>query len=162
MRLRDYQEQAINSLLYHLEFKTGNPCVVIPTAGGKTHVIAGLIQQCLANWQALRFCVVVHTKELIRQNYEKFCLHLPLANVGIYSAGLKQRDAGAQILFAGIQSIYEKSHEVGSFDVILIDEAHRIPAEGEGMYRSFLKDQYELNNSLKIVGLTATPYRMRT
>jgi len=158
MILRPYQESAINALEMHLALRSDNPCVVIPTGGGKTIVIAEFIKRQIEKRFDIRICVLVHTKELIEQNFEKFCLHFPFADVGVFSAGLKRKD-DAQILFAGIQSIVNA--EIKPFDVIIIDEAHRIPVEGEGQYRRFLTDQWYANNSLRIVGMTATPFRMK-
>ena len=38
--LRPYQQEAVDSVYAHLREKETNPCVVIPTAGGKSLCIA--------------------------------------------------------------------------------------------------------------------------
>ena len=167
MQLRDYQEQAVNALLVHLEYRQGNPCIVIPTGGGKSIVLAEYIRRCQQKWPGVRAIVLAHVKELVRQNTEKMRAVNPHADVGVYSAGLKSRDTGHDILFAGIQSVYKKSFsDIGGFDLVVIDEAHRIPTEGDGMYREFLRDQRRFQNLKgrrpRIVGLTATPFRMKS
>jgi DNA repair protein RadD len=43
-----------------------------------------------------------------------------------------------------------------------VDEAHLIPPEGDGMYRQFLADAKGINPHLRVVGLTATPYRLKS
>jgi DNA repair protein RadD len=44
----------------------------------------------------------------------------------------------------------------------MVDEAHLIPLEGDGMYRQFLADAKVINPELRIIGFTATPYRLKT
>ena len=38
MKLRPYQQEAVDAVYEHLRERDDNPCVVIPTAGGKTPV----------------------------------------------------------------------------------------------------------------------------
>ena len=46
-------------------------------------------------------------------------------------------------------------------DLVLIDEAHLLGRGDSGMYRSFLAQLNEINAGLlKVVGFTATPYRL--
>ena len=84
----------------------------------------------------------------------------PDAPAGIYSAGLGRRDLGARILFAGIQSIHRRAWDVQQCDLVLIDEAHLIPSASNTMYRRFLETLTRINPALKVIGFTATPYRL--
>lgn len=162
IKLRDYQRKTIDKLIDYFINKKGNPCVVLPTGAGKSIVMAKFIEECITKWPSLRFCVVAHVKELVKQNAEKMKMIMPDADIGIYSAGLKQKDKKSQITFASIQSIYNKTFsEVGDFDVLLVDEAHRIPVSGEGQYRKFIDDQKSLTKGFKVAGFTATPYRLK-
>ena len=81
---------------------------------------------------------------------------------GIYSAGLKSRDTEHPIIIAGIQSVYRRACELDAFDLVIIDEAHMIPPDGDGMYRTFLEDARKVNPNLRVIGLTATPFRMKS
>ncbi|HEY1065273.1 MAG TPA: helicase-related protein, partial [Pirellulales bacterium] len=83
-------------------------------------------------------------------------------NFGVYSAGLNRRDTRQPVIVAGIQSVYRLACELDAFDLVMIDEAHLIPAEGDGMYRQFLADAKVVNPRLRIVGFTATPFRLKT
>ena len=80
---------------------------------------------------------------------------------GVYSAGLKSRDTEHPIIIAGIQSVFRRACELDAFDLVIIDEAHMIPPDGDGMYRTFLEDARQVNPNLRVIGLTATPYRMK-
>ena len=75
----------------------------------------------------------------------------PEAPAGIYSAGLKRRDTEAPVIIAGIQSVYKRACELDAFDIVMVDEAHLIPLEGDGMYRQFLADAKVINPLIKAI-----------
>ncbi|NDG48730.1 MAG: DNA helicase, partial [Rhodospirillales bacterium] len=106
LSLRPYQRAAIEALYDYFAASDGNPLVVIPTAGGKSVVIAGFIREAIAAYAETRVLVLTHQRELISQNFMAMMRAWPEAPAGIYSAGLSRRDIRAQILFAGIQSIH--------------------------------------------------------
>jgi DNA repair protein RadD len=161
LSLRPYQRAAIDALYDYFAGNTGNPLVVIPTAGGKSVVIAGFIREAIAAYADTRVLMLTHQRELISQNFQALLRAWPDAPAGIYSAGLSRRDIRAQILFAGIQSIHRHAYQVQRCDLVLIDEAHLLGRGDSGMYRSFLKQLNEINAGLlKVVGFTATPYRL--
>lgn len=160
LTLRPYQQAAITAIYGYFQTHTGNPLVVIPTAGGKSLVMASFIEGVLKAWPAQRILIVTHVRELIAQNHAEMMGLWPEAPAGIYSAGLGKREAQARILFAGIQSIHRRAAEIGHTDLVLIDEAHLIPGKSSTMYRRFLDDLAKINPALKVIGLTATPFRL--
>jgi DNA repair protein RadD len=161
LSLRPYQSGAIDALYSYFAEHTGNPLVVMPTGTGKSVVIAGFIREAIENYRDTRVLVLTHVKELIQQNFLALMRAWPEAPAGIYSAGLSRRDIRAQILFAGIQSIHRYAYKVQRCDLVLIDEAHLLGRGDSGMYRSFLAQLNEINAGLlKVVGFTATPYRL--
>ncbi len=161
MELRPYQCQAVEAVYDFLRTREDNPCVVIPTAGGKTPVMATICRDAVQLWEG-RVLILAHVRELLEQAAEKLHLVAPDLPVGIYSAGLKRRDLGYAVTIAGIQSIYEKAYDVGTVDLVIVDEAHLIPPDGEGMYRAFLTDARKINPQLRVIGMTATPFRMKS
>ncbi len=161
MILRPYQREAVDAVYAHLRERDDNPCVVIPTAGGKTPVMATICRDAVQVWNG-RVLILAHVKELLEQAEEKLRATAPDLPLGIYSAGLKRRDLGYAVTIAGIQSVYEKSCDVGPVDLILVDEAHLIAPDGEGMYRTLLADLKVINPNVRVVGLTATPFRMKS
>lgn len=160
LTLRPYQQAAITAIYGYFQTHTGNPLVVIPTAGGKSLVMASFIEGVLKGWPDQRILIVTHVRELIAQNHAEMIGLWPDAPAGIYSAGLGKREAQARILFAGIQSIHRRAIEIGHTDLVLIDEAHLIPGKSSTMYRRFLDDLAKINPALKVIGLTATPFRL--
>ena len=163
MQLRPYQSNAVAAVYDHLRRRDDHPCVVIPTAGGKTPVMATICRDAVQQWDG-RVLILAHVKELLEQAVEKLHTMAPdlWMQIGVYSAGLKSRDTGKPITVAGIQSVYKRAAELDRFDLILLDEAHMLPPDGEGMYRTFLADARVVNPNVRLVGLTATPYRMTT
>ncbi|MBQ4468615.1 MAG: DEAD/DEAH box helicase [Synergistaceae bacterium] len=157
--LRDYQVKAIKETYKWLASHDGNPCIVAPTGSGKAYIIAGFCEDILHRSPERKILVLSHVKELLAQDSEKILLAWPDAPVGIYSAGLgsKQTDT---ITVAGIQSIWKKGSELGHIDLIIVDEAHTIQNEDSGMYRTLISDLKAVNPKLRIIGLTATPYRL--
>ena len=161
LTLRPYQQESIEALYRHLREHDNNPCIVIPTAGGKTPVMATVCKDAVGRWNG-RVLIVAHVKELLEQAVDKLNLVAPELwhQVGVYSAGLKSRDTEHPIIVAGVQSVYRRAKELGRFDLVVIDEAHCIPPDGDGMYRTLVAGLKETNPYLRIIGLTATPFRM--
>jgi len=160
LSLRPYQRAAVAAIYNYFAEKDGHPLVVIPTAGGKSIVLASFIQGVLRQWPDQRILVVTHVRELIAQNHAEMMGLWPDAPAGIYSAGLGKREIGARVLFAGIQSIHRRAYDVQQCDLVLIDEAHLIPRASDTMYRRFLDTLTRINPRLKVIGFTATPYRL--
>ena len=159
MTLRPYQVDAVEAVYRHLRERDDNPCVVIPTGGGKTPVIATICSDAVTRWDG-RVLILAHVKELLEQAADKLDQVCPDIHVGVYSAGLKRRDTTHPVIIAGIQSVYQKAEQLGHFDLVVVDEAHMIPMDGDGMYRRLLADMQRLNPHLRAIGLTATPFRM--
>lgn len=161
MILRDYQQRSIDQLYaWFGKHPSGNVCAVLPTGAGKSIVIAALCRDALQNWPETRVLMLTHQKELIQQNAEKMRLVWPNAPLGIYSASLRRRDQGEPITFAGIQSVRAKADMLGWVDIVIIDECHLINNTQQGGYRSLLADLMRINPDLRVIGMTATPYRL--
>ena len=156
--LRPYQSDAVESVYQHLREKDTNPCVVIPTAGGKSLCIAQVAKDAVTKWNG-RVMILAHVKELVEQNAGKLKSICPDLPVGVYSAGLDSRDTQQPVVVAGIQSVYNKIEAFKPFDLVMIDEVHMVPPDGEGRYRTFLEAAKRVNPRVRLVGWTATPYR---
>lgn len=160
LKLRPYQQETIDALYKWFPEHSGNPCVVLPTGSGKSVLLAGFCKQIIKDYPKTRILMCTHQKELIEQDYEKLVSMAPDLDVGIYSAGIGRKEAHNQIVFASIQSVYQHADEVGRINMIIIDECHLINHQDSGMYRTFIEDMKALNEKLRVVGLTATPYRL--
>ena len=163
MELRYYQREALDAAYADIRTNKNGTLIVLPTGSGKSAVIATAAKEAAQKWGA-RVLIISHVRELIEQVADTILKVLGTwdakALVGIYSAGLKSRDTSEPIICASIQSIFSKAPALGRFDLVLIDEAHLVPPDGEGMYQRFLADCRVINPELRVVGLTATDFRL--
>ena len=157
--LRPYQQTTLTSLYEWLRANEGDPCVVLPTASGKSIVIAAFIESAIKQYPTTRVLVLTHVKELIQQDFNELVKLWPNAPAGIYSAGLGRREV-SRITFGGVQSLRGKASMLGSVNVCLVDEAHLISHKDEGGYRDLIKALREINPRMRVVGFTATPWRL--
>lgn len=155
-----FQQGAIDSLFDYFRDKTGNPLIALPTGTGKSIVIAFFLKTAMQAYPRTRILCLTHVKELIKQNADEFQNAWPEAPVGIYSAALKQRDTHMPIIFAGVASVKGCIEAFGHRDLIIIDEAHLLSPNEKSMYQVIITTLKEINPALKVIGLTATPYRM--
>jgi DNA repair protein RadD len=160
IELRDYQDACVVSIFDYFNEKAGNPLAALPTGTGKSVIIAGFIERALKIYPKTKILVLTHVKELIAQNHKAMKALWRTAPAGIYSAGLNKREHHYPITFAGIASIHKRSQQFGHQDLILIDEAHLVGDKESAMYHNFIAKMKKINPYLKVVGFTATKWRM--
>jgi len=148
--LREYQNRAVIASVNQFKFYKYPFMVVAPTGSGKSLIIANIAKQ-LGN-----VLILQPSKEILESNYAKMLAYHCADNVKIYSASMNSKEIG-DFTYATIGSIYRKPELFKDFQYIIIDECHLVnPKNLSGMYNSFFK---ALGNP-KIMGLTATPYRL--
>lgn len=158
--LRPYQRDAVDAIGKYFSENDGNCLITIPTAGGKSLIIATFVREAIEAWPDTRILILTHVRELITQNYAEMLGVWPDAPAGIHSAGLNRRDVRSQIIFGGIQSIHGKAYDLQRIDLVLVDEAHLIPRAADTRYMKFINELRQINPYLKVVGFTATPFRL--
>lgn len=152
LTLRPYQKQAIDKLIWAQQLE-GNDLCILPTGAGKSIVIAQL-----AHTLNEPILILQPSKEILEQNMSKLSHYVDAEEIGVYSASMNQKVI-KYYTFATIQSIYKKPELFDHFKIVIIDECHAVnPKNLDGMFTTFLK---QIGNP-KVIGLTATPYRMDT
>lgn len=173
---RYYQDEAEFSIFdYFQSGKSGNPVVAMPTGTGKSVVIANFIRKIFSLWPNQRVMMLTHVKELIEQNAKKLIQVWPTAPIGVYSAGLNSRDYMMPIIFGGVQSVAPAIKKAKDFDarpahlrhfgwrdLLIIDECHLLSEKEDSYYQFIISELKAINPNLKVVGFSATPYRMKT
>ncbi|WP_064662905.1 DEAD/DEAH box helicase [Pseudoalteromonas sp. MQS005] len=152
--LRPYQSEAVERTVLHFR-KTNEPAVIVlPTGAGKSLVIAEL-----ARIAKQKILVLAHVKELVEQNaqkYKSFGLE-----ASIFSAGLKEKSLTHQVTFASVQSLSRNLDKLNEhYSLLIIDECHRVNGEKKSQYGKVINALKSHNSELKVLGLTATPYRL--
>jgi len=161
IQLRPYQAECLDAIWrYFQNGGKGNPVIALPTGTGKSLIPAIFIRDVLKIWPTQRFLLLTHVSTLIRQNADVMLRAWPEAPLGIHSAALKQRDTAQPIVYAGIQSAIKNTSLFGHRDIIFVDEAHMISTEENSQYLNFLATAKLINPNLKIIGMSATPFRM--
>ena len=160
IELRDYQSRALSMLYDWLEKNTGHPCIVLPTGSGKSIVIAELCKQAITEWPDTHIVMLTRSVELINQNAEKLRTIWPGAPMGIYSASAGKKQLGEPITIGGPLSIVRVTKKIGHCDLLLVDEAHDISHKNEGSYRKIINDLMDINPSMRVIGFTASPFRL--
>jgi DNA repair protein RadD len=127
---------------------------VLPTGAGKSLVIAELAR--IAKGRVL---VLAHVKELVEQNHEKYEGYGEKG--AVFSAGLGRKETDQQVVFASVQSVVRNLDAfVNQFSLLVIDECHRVPDNKESSYQKVISHVTQRNPGIKVLGLTATPYRL--
>lgn len=154
LQLRDYQQQAVDAVLQHFRSSNSSAVIVLPTGAGKSIVIAELAR--VARGKVL---VLTHVKELVEQNAAK--VELLDDDVSVYSAGLKQKLLAGKTVVASVQSAARNLTEFSDkYSLVIIDECHRVSDDEASQYQQLLTTLTKHNPKLKVLGLTATPYRL--
>lgn len=152
--LRPYQQEAVDATLKHFRKSDESAVIVLPTGAGKSLVIAEL-----ARLAKRKILVLTHVKELVEQNHAKYQSYG--LEGGVFSAGLKRKENRHQVTFASVQSVSANLDQFrDEYSLIIIDECHRVSGEETSQYQRIIELLRQQNDSLKVLGLTATPYRL--
>jgi len=162
LKLRYYQRNAIDALHSWFDTKPEEPALIaLPTAAGKTIIFSHFIKEVFHKNPKARVLIMAHRKELVAQAESKLKSVWPDAPVGVLAAGMKRFQHNAQILVASRDTLAspKRLEKVGKFDYMIIDEAHNVPPSSLTRYKKII-DTLSERQSMKVMGCTATPYRM--
>ncbi|WP_038874600.1 DEAD/DEAH box helicase [Vibrio jasicida] len=152
--LRPYQADSVKAVIHYFRKHTTPAVIVLPTGAGKSLVIAELAR--LAKGRVL---VLAHVKELVEQNHAKYEGYDLKGSV--FSAGLGRKETDQKVVFASVQSVVRNLDSFkNQFSLLVIDECHRVPDDKDSSYQKVITHLRELNPGIKVLGLTATPYRL--
>lgn len=149
--LRKYQEEGVEVGVdfFNDKKQKKKSIIVMPTAAGKSLVIANIASRLSGN----TICIQP-TKELLKQNYDKFVSYGEKAS--IYSASFDRKEI-SETTFATIGSVFRKPELFKDFTNVIIDECHLMSPEKTSTHFKFLNAL-----KVKVLGLTATPFRLKS
>lgn len=154
-KLREYQLNIINETFYSLEKSYSSVLLQMPTGTGKTHVFAEIVRRWIRVYEPnKRVLILAHRIELIDQILER------LLRFGIKGAPISSKkvmNVESQVQVAMVQSLRNPNKLPKNISLLVIDEAHHTPAQ---TYISLINHYKKTNPRIKIIGLTATPWRL--
>jgi DNA repair protein RadD len=162
VELRPYQKEAISTIVAALKAKD-NCLLQAATGGGKTIIFASLISQWINAYPKMKIMVLAHRQELIDQAYEKLTMVDPTAwtKTGKACAGLGRVITDSQVVIGTLQTLVRRkiSQQV---QLLIVDEAHRIPSmDQDSQYRTLIWRLREEFPRMRLLGVTATPFRLK-
>ena len=174
-QLRPYQRDAVLAALRTIEPNTLDPLdpspatlICCPTGCGKSLILGEIVRQLITHIPGYRIMMLTHVKTLVAQNHEKLINLCPdlTGSVGVHSAGLNRRDTHHPIIFGNVQSVINtlKKDQIafGERNTLIVDECHLISPVETTSYQIVINILKSINPNLKIIGLTATPFRLKS
>lgn len=155
--LRPYQQAAHDAVVQHIRLSR-DPCVVeAATGAGKSHIIAELAKTIHDISNGKSVLVLQPGEELVKQNHEKY--EATGNRASIFSAAVGSISTRFPVVFGTPVSVKNKLSRFGDkFGLIIIDECH-----GTTPTIIHIIDTIRSKNpNVRVVGLTATPYRLGT
>lgn len=133
------------------------------TGAGKTAMIVRMIQRYFNSDSSRTFLIVMHKQELIQQfmaSFKKFT-SIPVADIGIACKGLSSKVVtDRRITIASVQTLVNQLNVYGGADLVVVDETHRIGHDDNSQYKVLLNKLREYKPDHKVIGVTATAYRL--
>lgn len=153
--LRPYQSKAVDFAVQYLRRNT-EPCLLNLATGAGKSLICAEVARIMHEVSKKKILCLCPTAELVEQNYEKYLMTGNKASIYSASIGKSLRN---DVIFATEGTWKGVAKEQGSqFSVIILDEAHRITPT----IKKIIEDMKEGNPNIRVLGMTATPYRMNT
>lgn len=156
MILRPYQQEATDAALEWIKRCTEPALIEAPTGAGKSLVASAIAGGYLAlSGGKRKVLVTAPTGKLVEQNYAKW---LATGNpASIYSASAGRKDMHHQVVFGTPGTIVNGiTHFAGQVGMVIMDEAHGLTPT----MHKIIDRLREGNKHLRVVGMTATPYRL--
>jgi len=159
--LRPYQEECLNAIWGALPIDK-HILVQGATGMGKTICFSELIKRLLSEWPYIKIAILAHRRELITQAKDKLVGVWPLAPIGVACASVSNKvEHNEPVTIGSIQTLINRVEIQQPFDIIIIDEAHRLqPINHESQYTKWLKAMKKYNPEVRVIGFTATPFRL--
>ena len=153
MILRPYQEVAVDDASIALD-KHKNTIVVAPTGAGKTIMLSALVGKRFKIGN--KVLILQHRDELVRQNRTKFSKVNPKITTSIVDGS--EKDWSGNTIFSMVQTLSRENNlnNINHFDLVVVDESHHAVAD---TYMRIIDKVKQANESVEIVGFTATPNR---
>lgn len=156
MKLRPYQQDAVESAIDWMKKCTEPALLELATGAGKSWIAAS-IAQWIHETSKKKVLVLQPSRELTNQNAEKYASTGKKAS--IFSASAGSKCTRHNVVYATPKTVLNSISRFGdAFGAIIIDEAHQTTPT----IKQIIDSIRAKNPMLRVIGMTATPYRMGT
>ena len=159
LELRDYQAKAVGAVKWAL-VKKDNCLLVAPCGAGKTVIFSEVV-----SWlhQSGRKCLILLDREnLVSQTAKRMAEHIgPYVGVACSSVS-SRKDLRKPVVVASRQTLapmLKNGSKNYKTNIVILDEAHLCNPKA-GQYKDILNQLKENHPALRVMGCTATPYRL--
>lgn len=161
MILRSYQESALEAITEAVK-RDRYILIQSPTGSGKTVLFSSLTQRWMRDFPSMRVIILTAQKELIEQAADKLLKIWPQAPIGVVCAGVSGRkNLTAPVVIASRQTLVNDLNRCPPFHFIIIDEVDQMPPRTiESQYRQILLCFERYFSDLRVLGVTASPFRL--
>lgn len=157
MTLRPYQQEAHDAIIGWIKKNTKPCCIEAATGAGKSHIIAAVADTIHAYSKGKHVLCIAPSAELVKQNAEKF--KLTGEKCSIFSASAGEKSLRHPVVFGTPGTVINSIKKFGSeFAAVVIDECHGVTST----VKSIVAEIKKVSPNLRVIGLSATPYRMGT
>lgn len=154
-QLRDYQQEAVDAAWQWMT-KCYDPCCMeLATAAGKSYILAALAHR-LNQHSGKKVLILGPNKEICEQNHEKYLLTGEPAS--IFSASLNRKETRHPVVFGSPLTVIKSIEKFKNYAAVFIDECHMLTTS----IKDIIDKMRESNPLLRVVGVSATPFRMNT
>lgn len=172
LQLRDYQKKSVSAVYDYWRTNSGNhPLLVLPTGAGKSAILSKIASDVAAKLRIRerhthnrrQVLIVTHRAELLRQTARTLAplledLH-PQPTISSYGAALNSKNTNGDIVLAMVQSLARNPNIGIQAGLMIVDEAHLVAPNENTQYREIITTLQQNVPDVRILGLTATPYR---
>ena len=155
IELRGYQQEAVDAAWDWIRKCVDPCCLELCTAAGKSFILAALAER-VTKASGKKVLVLGPNKEICEQNYSKYLLTGEPAS--IYSASVGRKETKHNVVFGSPLTVINDISKFNNYAAVFIDECHILSSS----VKNIISEMRKTNGKLRVVGVTATPYRTGT
>lgn len=156
LTLRPYQQEAVDAACAWMRRCIEPACLELATGAGKSLIVASIAEWIYTNTGKRVLCLQP-SKELTEQNWEKF--QATGHKASIFSASAGSKCLRYPVVYATPGTVKNSMSRFGEdFACVIIDECHGLTPS----IKFILSQMRTKNKNLRIIGMTATPFRLGT
>jgi DNA repair protein RadD len=152
--LRPYQQSAHDAVMSWVLLNRESCVIDAATAAGKSHIIAAVVESLHKASNGKKVLCLAPSADLVIQNRDKYVATGNPAS--LYSASLGRKSLKHKAVFGTPVTVLNAIASFGGdFCAVIVDECHEITPT----IKTIIASLQARNSNLRVIGLTATPYR---